>query len=66
MFINGREKIGSEKLKNSKVFISYSQTIDDIYENLEDYNPVKNARVLMFYNMIANMESNEKLSPIVT
>ena len=66
MFINGREKIGSEKLKNSKVFISYSQTIDDIYENLEDYNPVKNTRVLMFYKMIANMESNEKLSPIVT
>ena len=31
--------------KNPKAFIDYCQTIDDIYENLEDYNPTKKRRV---------------------
>ena len=33
---NGREKVGIKTLKNPKTFIDYSQTIDIIYENLED------------------------------
>ena len=41
LLINGREKVGLEILKNSKIFIDYSQTIDDIYENLGDYYPRK-------------------------
>ena len=41
--------------------------IDDIYENLEDYNAAKKRRVLLvFDDMIADMVSNEKLSPKVT
>ena len=45
LLINGREKIGTENLKNPKAFIDYSQTIDDVYENLEDYNRIKKTRV---------------------
>ena len=41
LLIKGREKLGIKNLKNPKEFIDYSQTIDDIYENLEDYNPTK-------------------------
>ena len=38
-----------------------------VYENLEDYNPTKKRRVLIvFVGMRANMESNKKLSPMVT
>ena len=34
---------------------------------MEDYNPTKKKRVLIVFNdMIADMESNKKLSPIVT
>ena len=67
LLINQREKIGIENLKNPKSFIDYSQTIDDVYENLEDYNPTKKRRVLIvFDDAIANMESNKKLSPIAT
>ena len=36
LLINGREKVGIENLKNPKAFIDYSQTIDDVYEDLED------------------------------
>ena len=54
-------------MKNSKAFIDYLQSIDDVYENLEDYNPTKKRRVLIvFDDMIADMESNKKLSSIVT
>ena len=67
LFINGREKVGTENCKNSKAFIDYSHTIDDGYENLEDYNPTKKMRVLIvFDDMIKDIESNKKLSPNVT
>ena len=41
--------------------------MDDVYENLEDYNRTKKRRVLIvFDNMTADMEYNKKLNPIVT
>ena len=67
LLINGREKVEIENLKSSKAFIDCSQTIGDVYENLEDYNPTKKMRVLIVFNdMIADMESNEDLTPGVT
>ena len=54
-------------MKNPKAFTDYSQTIDDVSENLEDYNPTKKREVLIvFDDMIADTESNKTLSPIVT
>ena len=41
LLIKGREKVRIKKLKNAKAFIDYSQTTDDVYENLEDYNSTK-------------------------
>ena len=65
--INGREKVGIEKIKNPKALTDYSQTFDDVYENLEHYNPTKKKRVLIvFDDMIADMEFNKKLSSKVT
>ena len=60
-----------EHLRSPKAFIDYSQAIDDVYENLEDYNQTKkrgvlNMMILELDDMIADMESNKKLSPIVT
>ena len=67
MLIIGREKVRIENLKTTKAFIDYLQTIDDVYENLEDYNPTKKKRMLIvLHDMIADLESNKKLSPKVT
>ena len=67
MLISGREKVRIKKLKDPKAFIDNSQTIDDVYQNLEHWNPTKKRRVLIvFNNMIEDMESNKKLSPFVT
>ena len=53
LLINGREKLGTENLKNA-------QTIDNIYENLEDYSPTKKRRVLIvFDDMIADIGSKK-------
>ena len=67
LLINGREKVRNQIIKNAKSFIDHSQKIDDVYENLGDYNPTKKRRVLIvFDDMIAAMESNKRLSLIVT
>ena len=66
LLINEREKVGIKK-KNAKVFIDYSQTICDVYENLEEHNATKKGKVLIFFaDMIADIESSKKLSPIVS
>ena len=61
LLINGREKVGFKKLRNTKAFIDYSQTTDDVYENLEDYNQIKKRKVLIVFDDI-----NKKWSPILT
>ena len=49
-----------------QAFIGYSQAIHDIYGNLEDYNPTKNRKEsIVFDYMIADVETNEKVSHIV-
>ena len=54
------KKVGNESLKNRKTFIDYSQTIDGVYENLEDYNGKKKRKVLrVFDDMKADMKSNK-------
>ena len=52
LFINGREKVGIKKLKNSKTVIDYSQAIGDVYENLEDYNQTKRRNVLIVLSIL--------------
>ena len=41
--------------------------MQDIYKNIEDYNPIKKRKVLIIFDdMIADMINNNKLNPIVT
>ena len=41
--------------------------MDDIYKNIEEYNPIKKQKILIvFDDMIAELLSNKKLNPIVT
>ena len=55
-FIKRIEKVGIKEVKNLKKFIDYLQTIDDVYENLEDINPAKKGKVLIVLDdMITDM-----------
>ena len=61
LLINEREKVGVQALKNPKLFIDCSQIIDDVYENLKNYNLTKKRKVLTVSDgMIADIESSKK------
>ena len=47
--------------------MEYSDDMQDVYKNIEDYNPIKKRKVLIvFDDMIADMINNNKLNSIVT
>ena len=52
MLIQAKEKVGVKKLKNLREIIEYSQIIDDVYENLEDYNPTTKTKKLVDFDDI--------------
>ena len=61
MLISKHEDQGFKHYNNSKDFIEYSDDIDDIYENIEEYNPNKKRKIMIVLDdMIADMLSNEK------
>ena len=65
--INKREKVGLNHYDDPKAFMEYSNDMQDVYKNIEDYNLGKKRKVLIgFDDMIADMINNKKLSPIVT
>ena len=65
--INKREKVGLDHLDDHKAFMEYSNGMQDVYKNIEDYNIGKKRKVLIvFDDMIADMINNNKLDSIVT
>ena len=65
--INKREKVGLNHFNDPKAFMEYSNDMQDVYKNIEDYNPIKKRKILIvFDDMIADMINNNKLNPVVT
>ena len=65
--INKQESAGVTHLNDFKAFIEYSNDINDIYKNIEEYNPNKKRKILtVFDDIIADMLSNRKLNSKVT
>ena len=63
-----KENADLKHLNDSKAFIEYSNDMDDIYKDNQEYNLNKkrSKKVLIaFDGMIANMLSSNKLNPIV-
>ena len=64
---NKHEKVGVDQFKDPKAFMEYSNDMEDVYENIENYNPGKKRKILIvFDDMIADMINNKKLNPLVT
>ena len=64
---NIREKVGLNHFNDPKAFMEYSNNMQDVYKNIEDYNPIKKRIILIvFDDMIADMINNNKLNPVVT
>ena len=64
--IGKRENAGIKHLNNLKAFIECSNTMDDVYENIDDYNPTRKRKILIvFDDMIADIMSNKKIQAAV-
>ena len=47
--------------------MEYSNDMQDVYKNIEDYNPDKNRKVLIvFDDIIADMINNKRINSVVT
>ena len=44
-----REKVGLNHYDDPKAFIEYSNDMQDVYRNIEEYNPGKKHKVLLFF-----------------
>ena len=64
--INKHEKVGLDHFNDPKAF-EYANDMQDVYKNIEDYNPINKRKVLIIFDdMIADMINNKKLNPVVT
>ena len=60
--IKNRENAGIKHVNNSKAFIECSNTRDDVYENINDYNPTRKRKsLIVFDDMIVDIMTNKKL-----
>ena len=67
MLTNKKKGTRLKRFNDCKVFIEYSNDMDDMYKNINENNPSKNRKILIvFDDMIADMVINKKLNPLVT
>ena len=60
------EDAGIKNVKNPNAFIACSDTMDDVYEDIDNYNPKRNKKVLIvFDDMIADIMTNKKFQAII-
>ena len=64
--IKKREDIGINHLNDPKAFMEYSTFMDDIYNNINDYNPNRKRKILIvFDDMTADVMTNKKFQAII-
>ena len=64
--IKNRENAGIKHLNDSKAFIECSNTMNDVYENIDLYNPNRKRKILIvFDDMIADIMTNKKFQSII-
>ena len=47
--IKNRENARIKHLNDPKAFIDYSNTMDDVYANIDNYNPKRKRKILIFF-----------------
>ena len=60
-WLKEREGAGIKHLNDPKAFIEFSAYMDDVWNNIDDYNPRRKRKMLgMFDDMIADIMTNKK------
>ena len=64
--INKREQAGIKNLNDPHVFIEYSDDMDDVLDDINNYNKNRDKKVLIFFDdMIADIEYSKKFKRII-
>ena len=65
--IKKHEYVGTKNLNKSNAFTEYSNTVDDVYENIDDYNPNRKRQILIACDdMIVDIMANKQFQSIIT
>ena len=64
--IKKREDVGTNHFNDPNAFIECSNTMDDAYTNINDYNPSRKRKILIvFDDMIADIMTSKKFQSII-
>ena len=64
--IKNRENSRIKHLNDSKAFIECSNTMNDVYENIDNYNPNRRRKILIvFDDMIIDIMTNKKFQSLI-
>ena len=64
--IKKREDTGIKHVNNPNAFIVCSNTMDDVYKDIDNYNPKRDKKVLIvFDDMIADIMTNKHFQAII-
>ena len=64
--IKNHQNSGIKHLHDSKAFIECSNTVDDVYENINDYNPSSERKILIvFDDMTADIMTSKIFQEII-
>ena len=64
--IKKRENVGIKYCKDPNAFIECSNTMDDVYRNIDDYKPSRKRKILIvFGDTIVEIMSNKKFQAII-
>ena len=66
ILIKKRKDAGIKHLNDPNAIIMCSNTIDDIYENIHDYNSSRKRKILIVFDgMIADIMTNKKFQTVI-
>ena len=61
--IKKHKNAGTKHFSDPNAFIKCSNTMDDVYQNIDDYNPSRKRKILIvFDDMIADIMTNSTIS----
>ena len=66
LLIKKRENAGIKNLDDPSSLTEYSNTMNDVYNKIDDYNPKRKRKILIvFDDMIADIMNNKKFQAII-
>ena len=65
LWIKKRENPGIKHLNDPNAFIEYSNTMDDVCNIIVDYNSERKRKILIAFDMIADIMTNKRFQAII-